>query len=1033
MNLPEFSVKRPVTTLMVFLAILLLGGICLWLLPIDLFPEMDIPAISVVTPYEGAAPEDVETKVTEVLERFVSTVPDVKHIISTSREGFSTITLNFEWGTDLDTRANDVRDAVGFAKIRLPEDADEPRVFKFDVSKFPILVYAVTARESYPRLEEILEDQVADPLKRVPGVGTAAVYVELYRQINVHLDRERLASYDLTPQDVVRAIADENQTLPAGNIKMGLTDYLVRVPGEFKQVEPMKRIVLTSQNGRVVTLADVGEVQDGFSDMQAYFRINGQPGARVIVQKQSGANTVQVARAVHARLEELKKRLPRDIQLINVMDSSEDIVLLIRDLTRTLLLGGALAMLVVLVFLRRGRATFVVALTIPFSLIAAIVLVYFLGYTLNMMTLFGLIVAVGMVVDNAIVILENITRHRDEGERPNEAAVYGAAEVAMAVAASTLTTVCIFFPILFVKGITRIIFTEFAVVVSVVLLGSLFSALTLTPMLSVALMGGQKSSRRQGWLFGASERAFEALSDGYARLLGWALEHRALVVTTAAVIFISSLLLARSLGSEFMPEEDRNFLRGTVHLAVGTRVEETARVMEKMEQLLRQEVPAEERVAVFAFCGTTSTGFSGIMGEEGAHIGTFGVKLVPKVERTRVVREIAAALRRRLEGVRGLYGIEKFRVSTEDPMSGLIVGGEQPLTVNVIGNDIEVTDQLAADIKVLAEEIPGTVDMSVSRVKGKPELWVRVDREKASSLGLNVFQIADTVRAAFYGRAASKYRVRGEEYDIFVRLREEDRAETAQVMETPVRLPSGPLVRLANLAQASVERGPLEIERKDQGRIVNVEGNVYGRSLGEVVSDLEDKLAQLEVPPGVEVLVTGQAEQQRESFFWLGLALGVASVLVYMVMASQFESLRHPFVIMFSLPFAFAGVVWSLLLLGHNLSVIVLLGLLMLIGIVVNNAIVLVDYINILRARGLEMAQAVQLAGRTRLRPVLMTALTTIFALVPMAFGKGQGSEAWNPLGVSVMGGLLVSTLVTLVLVPTLYAIFEGRSKPRAA
>ncbi|MCK4299014.1 MAG: efflux RND transporter permease subunit, partial [Planctomycetes bacterium] len=1021
--------KRPVTTLMMFFVVLLLGGICLSLLPIDLLPELDIPVISVITPYEGAAPEDVETKVTEVLESFVSTVPDLKHILSTSKEGMSVINLSFEWDTDLDTRANDVRDALGIAKINLPEDASEPRVFKFDVSKFPILIYGVTARESYSNLEDILEDQVADPLKRLPGVGTAVVRVELYRQVNVHLDRERLASYNLTPQDVVRAIADENQTIPAGNIKMGLTDYLVRVPGEFKQVEPMSNIVLTSHNGRVVRLADVGYVEDGFEEVQRYVRINGQRGGLLMVQKQSGANTVQVARAVAKRLEELKEHLPADIQLINVMDSSEDIVLLIYDLTRTLLLGGLLAMLVVLVFLRRSRATFVIALTIPFSLIAALVVVFFLGYTINMMTLFGMIVAVGMVVDNAIVILENIIRHREEGERPREGAVYGASEVAMAVATATLTTVCIFFPILFVKGITKIIFSEFAIVVSIILLASLFSALTLTPMLSAALIRGRGADRQRGWLFRTSERLFESLSEGYARLLGWALRHRAVVVVTAGVIFAASLLLVPSLGSEFMPEEDRAILRGKVHLQAGTRVEETARVMQTIERILREEIPSEERVAIFAHCGVSPKGLSIIMGEEGSHIGTFGVRLVPKAQRTRVVHDIAANLRKRIDAVRGLCGIDKYVVGTEDPLAGLILGSEQPLTINIIGDDLEVTDRLAARIKALAEETPGTVDVSTSRVKGKPEVWVTVDRDKASSLGLNVYQVADTVRASIYGRTASKYRVHGDEYDIFVRLREEDRARTAQVLETPVRLPGGRLIRVANLARVSIERGPLEIERKDQGRIVNVEGNVHGRSLGEVVSDLESKMKQLEIPAGVEVLISGEVEEQRESFFWLGLALGVATVLVYMVMASQFESLLHPFVIMFSLPFAFTGVIWVLLLFGHHLNIIVLLGMLLLIGIVVKNAIVLVDYVNILRARGLSMTEAVQLAGRTRLRPVLMTALTTIFALVPMAFGRGQGSEVWNPLGATVMGGLLVSTLVTLVLVPTLYSIFESRPK----
>jgi HAE1 family hydrophobic/amphiphilic exporter-1 len=1032
MNLPEFSVHKPVTILMVFFAAILVGAVCLSQIPIDLLPEMDLPAISVIATYEGAAPEDVETKVTEPLERFLSTVPELEHITSKSKEGMSLITLNFEWGTDLDTRANEVRDMVGMAKMRLPDEVEEPRVFKFDVSRFPIMVYGVTARETYPRLEDILEDEVTDPLKRLPGVASASVMVPLHRQINVDVDRERLAAYGLTPQDVVRAIQRENKDTPAGNVKMGLTDYLVRVPGEFDEVAPMRHIVLASRDRATIRLSDVGTVEDGFDEVQRYISINGGRAALFMVQKQSEANTVEVARTVRARLEELKKRLPSDVQVINVMDSSEDIERSINDLLQTLLIGGVLAMAVVLIFLRRWRAALVIGLTIPFSLILAVILVYFLDYTMNMMTLFAMIIAIGMIVDNAIVILENITRHREEGEHPREGAVYGASEVAMAITASTLTTVCIFFPVLFVKGITRILFTEFAIVVAVTLFASLFSAITLTPMLSSTLMGRKKfSGENRGRLFTLSERAFDALSDGYGRLLDWALRHRKTVVVTAVFLFGGSLLLVPFLGSEFLPEEDRALVRGTLYLHVGTRVEETARVMGELDRIIEEEIPESERIAVFTRCGTSESGTSSVFGEEGSHIGTFGVKLVPKVDRSRHVKEISAALRRRIDQVRGLLRIEKYRLETGDPMSGLMLGGEQPLTVNIIGDDLAVTDQVAASIRRIAQKTGGTVDIAVSRVKGKPELWVNIDRDKASSLDLNVSDIGDTVRASFYGREASKYRVHGDEYDIFVRLREPDRSDIRDVLATPVRLPSGHLLRLENIGETVVERGPLEIERKDQGRIVNVTGNVDKRSLGEVVADIEAEIQKIDIPAGVEVRMAGQTEEQREAFFWLSLALGVGVVLVYMVMASQFESLLDPFVVMFSTPFAFTGAIWAVFLGGHHVSVVVFLGLLMLIGIVVNNAIVLVDYINILRARGLELFDAVRQAGKTRLRPVLMTALTTIVALIPMAFGRGQGSEIWNPLGLTVMGGLLVSTLVTLVLVPTIYSIFESRVKRR--
>jgi hydrophobe/amphiphile efflux-1 (HAE1) family protein len=1028
MNLPELSVKNPITTLMTFIGALIVGLMCFYLLPVDLMPEMDIPSISVITPYDGAAPEEVETKVTEILERYLSTVPELKHIMSTSVEDNSMITLTFEWDTDLDARANEVRDAVGMAKMLLPDEIDEPRVVKFNIASFPIMVYGVMAKESYERLEKILEDEIADPLKRLPGVGAASVRVPLTRQINVDVDRERLASFGLTPQDVVRSIINENKNISAGNIRTGLTDYLVRVPGEFAEVKPMEQIVLTTKNGSVVRLSDVGTVTDGFKEIQRYVRINGRNGGVLFVQKQSEANTVKVAREVRKRMEELKKRLPADIEIINVMDSAEDIERSISDLSSTLLVGGLLTMAIVLIFLRQWRATIIIGTTIPFSLLVSIILMYFLDYTINTISLFAMIVAVGMIVDNSIVILENIVRHREEGERPSEGAICGSAEVAMAVTASTITTICIFFPILFVRGITKIIFTEFAVVISVVLIASLFSALTLTPMLSATLIRKVLDKSKQSRFFIRTEEWFNIVSEKYADLLDWALNNRKTVIITALAIFLPTLLLVPFLGSEFTPEEDQAFLNCSIYLPVGTRVEETARVLEEIDKIVKDEVLPSERIATFNRCGVSEGGTSPF-GEEAAHIGGFSIKLVPKVERKRLVKEIAAALRRRIEEVKGPLRIEKFSLTMADPMSSMISGGDKPLTIDIVGDDMAVTDEVAHRIKEIAQNTPGAVDIAVSRERGRPEVWVNVDRSKASAMGLNVSDIGDTVRASFYGREASKYRILGDEYDIFVRLRESDRTDTRDVQATPVRLPQGQLIRVDNVAETGIGLGPVKIERKDRGRIVKVEGSAYGRSIGEVTADIENKIKDMQIPHGVDIYMAGQAEEQRESFFWLTIALFVGAALVYMVMASQFESLLDPFVVMFSVPFGFTGAIVAIFLGGHHISIVVFLGMLLLIGVVVNNAIVLVDYTNILRARGFPLNEAVRKAGHDRLRPVLMTAITTIFGLMPMAFAKGQGSEIWNPLGLTIMGGLLVSTFVTLILVPTIYAIFETHLK----
>jgi len=992
MNLPELSVRRPITALMLFLGVILIGVFCFVQMPVDLLPDMDIPSVTVVTPYEGASSEEVEEKITRVLEEQLATVEDLKHITSTSMEGISYIVLQFEWQTDLDTRTNDVRDAIDMAQRDLPEEADRSRIFKLDVSQSPILVYGVFAEQSYGDLEDILDDEIATPLESVSGVGAVRIITPLQRQVNVDLDRERLASYGLTPLDIARVIARENKQLSAGSIKMGDTDYMPRVPGEFKSVQPMNDIVVRASSGTIVRLRDVGRATYGFKDRDLHVSINGKPGAIFMVLKQSEANTVQVARNVKAVLPSLMKRLPPDVRVVNVMDGSEDIERMVRDLRQTLILGGCLAMVVVLLFLRQVRSTFIIGLTIPFSLIAAGAVMYLMDYSINMMTLFALIVAIGMVVDNGIVILENITRHREAGESITEGAIFGASEVGMAIVASTLTTLCIFFPLLFVRGLTKVIFTPFALVAAVVLLASLFTALTMTPMLASRLMRRDYAGgKRRSTFFEMSEAAFERLASGYSVLLGWSLRHRGVVILVAVALFVGSLTLVPAIGWEFFPKEDRAMIMGTVKTPIGTRVERTAEAMRAVHDAIVEEIPREQIRAVFTRCGVSGAGFTT---EEGAYIGMFGVKLVPRDQRDRHVTQIADALRKRIQAIAPLYDISDFRVSIEDPMASMIMGGEQPLSVRIIGDDPRNCRHRRLDGEGRARSL-GQCGPAESVFHG-PERSRRGRHRPGRRVWASRQQVPGPWRRVRHPRPAG-----------------------------------GDLVRVENVARVEKERGPIKIERKDQRRIVRVEGDVHGRSLGEVMADVQDLIAGNPPPRGLTVVIGGQKEDIEEAFFWLSLALVVGIILVYMIMASQFESLLDPFVIMFSLPFAFIGVIWFLALFGYSLNVIVFLGMLLLVGIVVNNAIVLVDYINILRARGRGMMEAVQEAGRTRLRPVLMTAITTIVALMPMAFKRGQGSEVWNPLGATILGGLLVATLVTLVLVPTIYSIFESHVKSR--
>ncbi|MEF8787964.1 MAG: efflux RND transporter permease subunit, partial [Planctomycetota bacterium] len=993
-------------------------------------PEMDIPTVTITTPYPGAGPREIEEEITRPIEEAVSTVQDVDHVFSSSREGQSTVRVTFDWQTDLDTRTNDIRSALDQVQDRIPDEAEDSRIFQFDVSQFPILVYGVRATTSYEELEQIMDDRVETPLESIPGVASARAIVPLNRQINVDLNREKLAAHNLTPARIAHIIDRENEEISAGSIEMGYTDYLPRVPMEFETVDPMRDIVVQASGGSIVRLRDVGEVSDGFEEIDRYININGKPGAILLINNQSEANTVEVADAVKSRLPQIQERLPADVRLMNVMDSSADIRRMVSNLVWTLILGGALAMVAVFVFLRRVRATIVIGLAIPFSLILSGAVMYIVDYTVNMMTLFALIVAIGMVVDNSIVVLENVTRHREQGESPEEGSVYGASEVAMAITASTLTTLCIFFPLLFVKGMTQIIFVPFAVVAAIVILASLFCAVTLTPTLACYLMPGQfGDEEEQNVIFRASERAFNAMADAYGSLLGWCLRHRAVAIFGAVILLAGSGSLVGLIGYGFFPDQDQGTIRGTIEMPVGTRVEKTAEVMDAIENMLREEIDERYINATYTRCGESD---SPVDQDTGAYIGSFSVDLVPKGERPWTVFEKAGRVRERLEEMSSLHGIDSFQVTLEDVMASLISGGEKPLTINIYGSDIEETTDVARRIQDIVQSVRGPVDVTLSRDPGAPELWVDVNRDKASSMGLNASDVGQAVRTSIYGRVADRYRVGGDEYDIFVRLRKQDRADAADLAQIPLALPSGKFIRVGNVADIRFATGPIKIERKDQQRIVNVEGDVQGRSQGEVVADIERKLADMEIPAGVRVEMGGETEERRQAFFWLTLALGVAMVLVYMVMASQFESLIHPFVIMFSLPFAFAGVAWGLWLGGFALNVIVFLGMLLLIGVVVNNAIVLVDYINILRARGRSMTEAIREAGKTRLRPVLMTAFTTIFGLLPMALKGGQGSEVWNPMGTTIVSGLLMGTVVTLVIIPVMYSILEVSDRPAA-
>lgn len=1024
MKLPEISVRRPVTTVMFFAAITLLGCVAFFKLNLDMLPDIEPPAVSVITPYPGASATDVESEVTKYLEDQLSTTPNLDRLESKSKDNIAIVNCVFNWGTDLDVAVNDIREKIDLAKPDLADGAEEPFIFKFSSSMVPVLVMTVTAEESSPDLYRIVDKQIADPLKRVPGVG-AIVYVGgQERQINVHFDREALEAYHLSVQQIRHVLAAENLNLPAGTAKIGRNELQIRVAGRYRDAAEIANTVIGSNGDALVRLRDVATVTDAFEEPQEWARSGKLPAIALIIQKQSGANTVRVIETIKERLKTLKNDVPADIEIHTILDNSDHIYAMINSLTESAVVGGILVIVVCFLFLRRFRTSLVVTLAIPFSIIVAFIGLFIMGYTINVISLMSLAIAVGMVVDDAIVVLENIVRHVDDGMSPRLAAVEGTSEVGMAVAASTLTIVAVFAPLLLVKGIAGIIFGQLAFMILITILASLFVSLTLTPMAASRLLRS-RDQRKLNPVFVWSERLLNEIEAGYSHVLEWGLRHRKIVLSLIIIVFTGSLALIPLIGTEFFPEVDSGEVEVVLEMPEGTRVEVTAGTTEEMLNAVNA-IPEME--ASYALAGQTKKGFLTALGfEEGTNIGRIGGRLIDKKERSRHAKEIASELR---EQVMKLPGVEKFSASAVSAIQKAFLGGGRPISIEILGHDIEVTNEVADKIKRIVEATPGAVDVSVSRKRPRPEVRVRLDRDKAASLGVNVALVADALRTHYYGFDDTKFREAGDDFDIELRLKKDQRETIREIGETPITTLTGQTIKLRNVASVSEGFGPVEIERKNRVRVTKVQAGVQGKVLGDVVRDIREQMASLDLPPGVSIEWGGEVEEQRKAFRDLTLLLILGIVLVYMVMAGEFEDFVDPFIIMFSVPFAFVGVIWAFAVTATPLNLMSFIGVIMLMGIVVKNAIVLVDYTKQLRAQGMTLNEAVVMGGRTRLRPVLMTSLTTIFGMVPLALSRGEGSEIWNALSITVIGGLSVSGLVTLILVPLMYSlVHRGRAK----
>jgi hydrophobic/amphiphilic exporter-1 (mainly G- bacteria), HAE1 family len=1024
MSIYSASVKRPVTTILIFAALIVMGLYSLVKLPVDLYPEMELPFVVVYTSYPGASASDIESNVTRPLESSLNSVSNLKEITSTSSDATSVIFMNFEYGTNLDEASNDIRSTLGFIERVLPDGCEKPTIIKFSTSFMPIVFYAITAKESYAGLEKILDEKIVNPLNRIDGVGSVALSGVPGRKVYIDVDPRKMEAYNLSIEQIGNILRAENINMPAGFIEMGKTDYPLRIQGEFPESDVVKNIVVSSFNGNNVYLKDIAEVRDTIRESKLDTKINGLKGMSMYIQKMSGGNTVKVTKEVDKALETLKKDLPQDVKIEKLFDSASFIKGSISNLTDTLMYAAIFVVLVVLFFLGRWRATFIIILTIPISLIVAFIYLFVTDASINIISLTSLSIAIGMVVDDAIVVLENITKHIERGSRPREASIYATNEVWLAVIVTTLTVVAVFFPLTFVTGLTGVLFKQLGMIVTITIVTSVFAAITLTPTLSSLLLKWYPIRKDAPfWTYdGSIRKGLDWLDHFYERTLRWALRHKTVVSLLAVVVFLLSMSLFIFVRTEFFPQADESRISATVELQTGTRVDQTIITADKIDSLIKAKYP-EVNIIATSTGSDDQGGFASIFQAGGSHRITYSLRLVPIEARKKSVFEIVEDMRADFSK---MSEVIDFSLTTSDNMGSF---GGSTVDVEVYGYNISETNIVADQLAKKIKNVEGCKDVKVSRAKSKPELQIIFDQNKMISNGLNTAMVSTAVKNRVDGLTATKLRQFGDEYDVVVRFKKDARSTLTDIENIGIPNTTGQLIRLGEIATIKEYWSPPSIERKRKERIVKVSFTPYKRSLTDIQIDVQKIIDETPVPGGVMVQISGAIKEQMDAFMDIALLMAISLILVYLIMASQFESLKMPFIIMFSIPFAFSGVAIALFLTDTALNVISGIGAVMLIGIVVKNAIVLVDFINLMRERGHELYEAIAISGRSRLRPVIMTSATTILGMLPLAISKGSGSELWSPMGVAVIGGLIFSTVVTLVIVPVVYAIFAKRGE----
>lgn len=1026
MSIYRTAVNKPVTTALVFIAFAIFGIFSFMKTSIAQLPDFDANVLLVMSSYPGASAADIETNLTKVLENGLNGVSDLKDMTSKSKENISIITLEFNYGVDIEEATNNVRDKLDMINSSLPDQASTPVIFKFSMDDMPILILSATADESLPGLDKILDDKVTTPLSRVKGVGTVSVSGAPTREIQVYCDPNKLQAYGLSIGTVSNIIAYENRNIPSGSIDIGSESFSLRIQKEFKDPSELLDVVLSYKDGNAVYLRDVATIIDGQQEKEQEAITNGRRSAQIVIQKQTGANTVDVIKGVFKEMKTIEPTLPSDIHIETVIDSSSNIINSINSLKETIIITFLVVMLVVYVFLGRWRATFIIILSIPISLMASLVYLFATGNTLNIISMSALSIAIGMVVDDSIVALENITTHIERGEKPKEAAVHGTEEVGISIIASTLTMLCVFLPLTLISGMSGIMFRQLGWIVSIIMIVSTCGALCLVPMLcSRMLRAGRKKNKIHDILFTPIDKGLNAISDGYAWIINWAVRNRKTVIFGAFGIFLAVvILLGPSIKTEYFPHSDQGRLTVSIELNAGTSQEVTGEFARNFYNRVREEVP-EIKVCSYTFGQADTDNAFASMQTNGSNIISMNINLGSMEDRKRSSSEIADIIRADLKEYPEIH-----KGTVSEGMGGM--GGAASVAVEIYGYDFQTTDRIANELRDKMAADPAFAQVTLSRDQYTPEYQVDFDRVKLAVNGLNSTSAAAAVSAAMSGSVGSYYREDGEEYSIRVRYAKDYRTSVEDIENIIIYNASGKGIRIKDLGRVVETEVPPTIERKNRQRMITVTGVIEGsHAMSDGITAAQQIIKDTDIPSELSAVIAGDYEDQQDMFKDLITLMILIIILVYMVMASQFESFMSPFVIMFSVPFAFVGVVLGLWLTNTALGVMAMIGILILIGIVVKNGIVLIDYLILLRERGMGILDAAVAAARSRLRPILMTTLTTVLGMIPMAAGTGEGSEMWKSLGITVAWGLSISTVVTLILIPTIYCVFATRQEKR--